>query len=43
VRRSRLAWWLCAVAIGTSAATGITAAEADLARARAACEAPEAP
>ena len=41
LRRSRLAWWLCAVAIGLTAATSFSAAEADLARARATCTSPE--
>ena len=43
LRRSRLAWWLCALAIGASAATSISAAEADLARARTSCEVPVEP
>jgi hypothetical protein len=43
VLRSRLAWWLCALAVGVNAATGIAGAEADLARARASCEVPDAP
>jgi hypothetical protein len=43
LRRSRLAWWLCAFAIGLLAATGFSAAEADLARARASCSTPAEP
>jgi hypothetical protein len=43
LRRSRLAWWLCAVAVGVTAATSFSAAEADLARARSSCPAATSP